>query len=131
MANNHTQFSEVIPCETKEQMQWLEEMLATAVRIDDEEEGYPVCDLGRKADGIWVHSSDWGDLEALVGVVCAFQQRFQITEPWSLTWADTCSRPRIGEFGGGAVVVCKGEAEWLHTWSWCEDRKRALKGGAA
>lgn len=128
MANYYTEFSEVIPCENEIQRRWLEKMLATAVR--DKGEGHPACEFARQAEGhMWVNSSDSGaeDLEALVLVVCGFQLKFQITEPWSLTWAETCSSPRVGKFSGGAVVVFKGKDEWLYTHSWCDKKKAAFR----
>lgn len=134
MANCYTQFSEVIPCENEEQVEWLMGSLATAVKDegceseDSDDDGYPPCEFERDGSGVWVHSEDGGDLEALVNVICSFQEKFSIGDPWSLAWAETCSRPRVGEFGGGAIVVYKGEAEWINTWDWCEEKKKEKVG---
>ena len=113
MANNYTEFSEMIPCETQGQIEWLENALTGG------SEGYPVCEFDREGDGVWVYSEDIGDLGALADVVSAFQLRFDVAKPWTLTWAGTCSEPLLGNFGGGGVVVYKGKAHWMNTWDWC------------
>ena len=118
MANNYPQFSEMIPCESEEQQDWLMQELAVAIEFDDGET-VPVCEFKADGDDVWVYSEDSGDLEALADVVATFQVEFDITEPWTLTWAGTCSKPRLGNFGGGGVVVYKGKAHWMNTWDWC------------
>lgn len=124
MANNYTQFSAEIPCKDLEQIQWLENELARA------SDGCPACDFNRQADGVWIYSEDNADIEALVKVVCEFQQRYPTHEPWGFTWAYTCSKPRVDNFGGGGVVIYEGEAEWMDIRTWCGVRmlERAKEG---
>lgn len=129
MANNYTQFSEMIPCETGEQQEWLMQELAVAVKGEErpdpvcefeEEPPHPACEFEANDEGVWVCARESGDLDALADVVVAFQNVFGIEESWTLTWADTCSKPRVGEFGGGGLVVYRGKVSWLNTWSWCQ-----------
>ena len=40
-----------------------------------------------------------------------------------MTYATTCSKPRVGEFGGGVIVVTADEIEWLDAQSIADDRK--------
>lgn len=126
MADNYTQFSEMIPCKTKEQQDWLLKELADGVKDDDGGE-HPVCEFSADKEDIWVHAEDSGDLDALADVVSFFQLRFEIDEPWTLTWAETCSKPRVGNFGGGGVVVYRGKVSWLNAWSWCEAEKGRME----
>ena len=118
MANNYTEFSEMIPCETKEQQAWLLQKLAVAIEFDDGEK-VPTCAFETDGKDVWVYTEDSVDLDALADVVAAFQVRFNIDKPWTLTWADTCSKPRISNFGGGGIVVYKGKTHWMNTWGWC------------
>jgi hypothetical protein len=53
----------------------------------------------------WIHASESGNLDQVASFISAFLRRFRPTHSWGLTWAETCSKPRIGEFGGGAVFV--------------------------
>lgn len=126
MPNNYNQFSEIIPCGTKEQQDWLMQEIAVAVEFDDGER-VAACEFEADGKDVWVYSEDQGDLDALMDVVAAFQMRFNITEPWTLTWAGTCSKPLIGNFGGGGVVVYKGKTHWMNTWDWCTAEVQRLE----
>ena len=120
MANNYMQFSETIPCADDEQKRWL------LTALEEEEEH--VCEHGEEEDSIWVYSEDEANLDVLVALVCAFQEKFNIEEPWSLEYASTCSKPRIGEFGGGAVFCYKGKDEWLNTGAWRFSKEKEVNG---
>ena len=45
----------------------------------------------------------------MIHLVQKFLKRFRPDQWWSLTYAATCSKPRVGEFGGGAVFVTADE----------------------
>jgi hypothetical protein len=38
-------------------------------------------------------------------LVQKYLQQFHSGECWSFTWSETCSQPRVGEFGGGGMLV--------------------------
>ena len=126
MANNYSQFSEMIPCETKEQQDWLLRELAIAVEFDD---GERVSACMFEADGkdVWVYSEDSADIDALADVIATFQLQFKVNKPWTLTWADSCSKPRLNNFGGGGVVIYKGKTSWMDTWGWCAAEAQRLR----
>ena len=126
MANNYSQFSEMIPCESKEQQDWLMQELAVGIK-DDDGEGYPVCEFETDGKDVWVYSPEFADLDALAEVVVAFQLQFGITKPWTLTWADSCSKPRLGNFGGGGMVVYRGEFWCMSVWDWCVAEAQRLQ----
>ena len=54
---------------------------------------------------LWVYAEEGGDPDHVAWLVQKFLKRFRPRECWSLTYATTCSKPRIGEFGGGAIFV--------------------------
>lgn len=126
MANNYTQFSEMIPCETKEQQEWLMQRLGETVETEERLQ-CPDCEFKADGENVWVYSEDSADISALADVVATFQLRFEVDEPWTLTWAETCSKPRVGQFGGGGLVVYRGKISWLNAWSWCEAEKGRME----
>lgn len=126
MADNYTQFSEMIPCKTKEQQDWLLKELADGVKDDDGGE-HPVCEFSADRGDVWVHAEDSGDLDALANAVSFFQLRFKIEEPWTFTWAETCSKPRVSQFGGGGIVVYKGKIHGMNAWDWCTAEAKRLQ----
>lgn len=126
MANNYDEFSEMIPCETKEQQDYLIQELAVAVEFDDGER-VSACEFEADGKDVWIYSQESCDLDALADVIAAFQLGFNIDDPWTLTWAGTCSKPRVGNFGGGGIVVYKGKTHWMNTWDWCTAEVRRLQ----
>jgi len=111
MANNYQEFSEEIVCRTKEEY----EALLNALTTSKDEEDYPPCETygDPEALSIWLHAEESGDIEKLANIISEFQTEFSNPEPFFLSWADTCSKPRIGEFSGGAVAIYKGEAKYF------------------
>jgi hypothetical protein len=54
---------------------------------------------------LWLYTEGWGDATNVAWLVQKFLKTFRPDECWSLTYATTCSKPRVGQFGGGAVFV--------------------------
>jgi hypothetical protein len=63
--------------------------------LEDEE-------LGRH---LWVYADEDGDPDRVAHLVQKFLRQFRPQESWSLTYATTCSKLRLGEFAGGARFV--------------------------
>ena len=68
----------------------------------DDGEGGLLAGWGRH---LWVYADEWAYLDGLACLVQKFLKRFRPDQCWSLTYATTCSKPRAGEFGGGAIFV--------------------------
>jgi hypothetical protein len=75
----------------------------------DEEVGFqyefrddPEHEFGRH---LWVYAEECGDLERLAHLVQKFLCRFRPNQSWGVSYALTCSKPRLDSFGGGAVFV--------------------------
>lgn len=134
MANYYTQFSEVIPNLTEEEKAWLERALQDTDLLSDNEElewenafgdifehgvqfEHQFIENPNSSYGnyLWVHASE-GCVEELIALVQAFLARFRPTESWFMSWAATCSKPRVGEFGGGWAVVTADNVESGTTW---------------
>jgi hypothetical protein len=59
-------------------------------------------ELGRY---LWVYAEESGDPARVAHLVQKFLRQFRPHESWSLTYATTCSKLALGEFGGGACFV--------------------------
>lgn len=70
---------------------------------------------------LWVYDDGNGDPEHVIQFVKRCAAEFGLTGRWGFQYANTCSRPRIDVFGGGAHVldVATGETvDWIHTGGW-------------
>ena len=54
---------------------------------------------------LWVYAEESGSPDNVAWLVQKFLKKFRPDQCWSLTYSTTCSKPRVGEFGGGAVFV--------------------------
>jgi hypothetical protein len=57
-------------------------------------------------DGIWFshHNNESADVDAFAEVVAGLQLDLKAKEPFVFSYAYTCSKPRLSEFGGGAIA---------------------------
>jgi hypothetical protein len=75
---------------------------------------------------LWADADDHNNLGALAHLVQKFLRRFRPDESWSVTYASTCSKPRVDSFGGGAVFVTADEIKFDSTWDFIERKAAAL-----
>lgn len=123
MANNYLEFSEVIDNLTPEEMDWWEN---EAYKVDAEDDDFQCCDYDIKRDErtVWFHADESGNLEAVDLVVTEFLKKFRPNEYFALTWSCGCSKPRIGEFGGGAMFVTAKGTKYTDSYTWLELQKQ-------
>ena len=74
---------------------------------------------------LWLYAEESGSPARLAHLIQGFLRRFDLQGCWSITYAATCSKPRLSEFGGGAVFVTADAIEWMDTYSWVDDRIEA------
>ena len=70
---------------------------------------------------LWMRDDVTGDPERLIQFVKRCATEFRLTGLWGLQYANSCSRPRIDGFGGGAHVLdlATGETvDWIYTDGW-------------
>lgn len=126
MANYFTHFSFVIPLGAAA-AGWLDQLdNLLAVGGPDEWPGdhevfgsefpWGLPTVEREAEGLWVHD-DGGeaDIETTLQFV-----RWVLGQPGSpdtvsFQWADTCSKPRLDAFSGGAALVGRNGYATIHT----------------
>jgi len=80
-------------------------------------------DVGRH---MWLYAQDWGYVDNVIHLVRKFLSECRPDDCWSLTWSTTCSKPKIGEFGGGAVFVTAEHVEHQDAWAFVEKQREAF-----
>lgn len=120
MANNYRQFSEILKLESKEEADWYREYFLKKEQELDTEDEYLEFQYSIEEDNseIWFYAEEYGNVENVAELVQTFLKHFNKTTSWVFTWADTCSKPRSGEFGGGAAYVTSNSIEYWDAYSW-------------
>ena len=126
MANNSISFSTLIPFEGPYEGGEREEALRFISQLDEEDnekleegdyEGLNLSGFNYEVleEGLLIYSDD-GDVEAAADFVMKYLQHFNRPPEVGvyIGYAETCSKPRPNEFGGGAVVVTSGGSTWWH-----------------
>ena len=70
---------------------------------------------------LWIYDDVTGDPERVIQFVLRCAEAFDLTGRWGFQWANTCSRPRVSAFGGGAHVLDLGTRQtvaWSDTDGW-------------
>lgn len=83
---------------------------------------------GPESSILWIHDDDSGDVESVIAFVLRLAAELDLTGLWGFEYANTCSRPRLDAFGGGAHVIDLGARTtigWTNTNEWLA---AALKG---
>lgn len=73
---------------------------------------------------LWIHSEEHGCVDRVAHLVQKFLREFRPDQCWSLTYAGTCSKPRVGEFGGGAVFVTATDIKYCNAWGFVEEQEK-------
>jgi hypothetical protein len=122
-------FSEVIPNLTDEETQWMQQQIEPGLEdsgvshqfeTDSEPDGW-----GRY---LWLHADVSADLEQVASFVQRFLRQFRPDRYWSLTFACTCSKPRVGAFSGGAAFVTANDIKWQGSHAFIEAETKAFSG---
>jgi len=148
MANNYLQFSEMIENLTPDEKEWVQMTLfhelgevgnekADEAFLDalglgtptgmDDPEGWPDFNwdiVDRDGVHLWIYAEESGDIDHVGAFVRSFLAKFRPKEVFKLTWSETCSKLRVGEFGGGALFVTAEEYDCLQTWLWFKEKQK-------
>lgn len=62
---------------------------------------------------LWFSHDESIDMEAAAAVAMIILDLEGNDEVYAAEWANTCDKPRIGEFGGGTVVFNRHRSEWM------------------
>ncbi|MGE4412025.1 MAG: hypothetical protein AB7D33_15915 [Sphingobium sp.] len=70
---------------------------------------------------LWIRDDVTGDPERVIQFVLRCAGQFQLTGRWGFQYANTCSKPRLDGFGGGAHVLDLAALQtiaWTYTDGW-------------
>ena len=118
MANNYTSFSFEVKCPSEAAANTLEDSLAKAMESEDDDRWLNLDHAEAEDDTVWIASEEGTDLEFLADVLQDYLQHNDPHASIGFTWADTCSKLRVDEFGGGAVFITHDNQVWLNTHHW-------------
>ncbi|HOX42937.1 MAG TPA: hypothetical protein PK668_05045 [Myxococcota bacterium] len=76
---------------------------------------------------VWLYADESANLDYLANVAQRFLARFRPNACFGLSWAGTCSRMRVGEFGGGAMFVTAKGIEWKTTWDFIDEQRQKFE----
>ncbi|MYZ46192.1 hypothetical protein [Propylenella binzhouense] len=83
---------------------------------------------------LWIRDDVTGDPQAVIDFVLRCAEEFGLAGRWGFQWANTCSRPRVNAFGGGAHVLDLSRRKtvtWTATNPWLDSTlstKRSKRG---
>ena len=123
MADYYNQFSEVVENLTPDEIYFFEIVLDIAripeelkKQFDPETWSWPPCahefEKFDTTTNLWLHSEENFNLEGVANLIQHFLKNFRPKHCFALTWAATCSRPRVGEFSGGGVFITAEKQKW-------------------
>jgi len=155
MADNYVTFSEEITLKNTEELAWVKEHLGFFRKFhsyfedkpDLEFEKHPefskfekLCDkydlewdwdklqfeYEISDESIWIYSEGFSDVEQAIRFMQEFLRANRPNDRLHITWAFTCSKPRIGEFGGGAAVITAEKIHSIDLYEWVLEKKNAI-----
>jgi hypothetical protein len=110
MANNYTQSSSILEIPNDKLAQAVLIVERFKDELENSEEGYVGFEASFECASLWIR--DGGENFAADHVMLLVQSLLddlQIDAPFVFSWANTCSKPRVDEFNGGACLVRRGK----------------------
>jgi len=114
MANNYMQSSAFlnVPEDQLEQARTICQRIQDELENDDEDWGFcgvewQVMKEGTQK-GVWFSGDESINVDHLEDMARAVIEELKIDEPFHASWSYTCSKPRVDEFGGGAMAIVRG-----------------------
>ena len=129
MADCYLQFSQTIEGLSDIEQQWVRKVLEAhgdewppdlaalglrAERLEPDDWPGFQWELRKPSGDLWLYADEFGNIAHVGEFARAFLHHFRPAARFALTWSETCSRLRDGEFGGGGMMVT---ADAVHTWS--------------
>jgi hypothetical protein len=71
-----------------------------------------------EGNDLWLYSEEHADMESVASFLQAYLRKSGSTSMLGVEWAETCNRPHVGEFGGGAVMITAKTIKWMTTAKW-------------
>ncbi len=77
---------------------------------------------------VYHDDSGSGCVEVVAQIIRETLHRFSLPNVVVIEWADTCSRPRTGEFHGGVGVITAKTEQWQNTWDLASEMVQSILG---
>lgn len=131
MANYLTLFSFEIGDLTAEEARWLADLIPTDDDVSDElaalltdppRVGFS-AEFQNDGGSLWIYAEESGVPEDAANLVQEFLSRFRPHARHGFEWANTCSKPILDAFGGGAVLITPNDQHWMGSAQWLADRQ--------
>lgn len=142
MANNYRQFSFALKLQHHGEAEWCQKEL-DLLKITEDEDGNLMTDYdwtvfgltGMKTLGdiiqppyVWFRDSgESGNVEQIADFVQSYLKKFCPKGYFHMSWADTCSKPRVDEFGGGFCIVTAPKIIWFNESEWVTKNTKKLE----
>lgn len=106
MANYYTEFSFEVPVNATldEKQTFISNWLQNA---EDNDDYHGVLGLEATDNGFWVTSDGSNDIDQALDFAVHTLSHYAINDGIIVTWANTCSKPRLDSFSGSAALVTK------------------------
>jgi hypothetical protein len=124
MADYFTHFSCLLDMRTPENAARVLELYNDQPEDEDGlrlSDGFLLSLEGGSGTELWIYDDGSGDPERVIEFVLLCAETFDLKGLWGFEYANTCSRPRLDAFGGGAHVVDLGNRKsigWVSTNEW-------------
>lgn len=107
MANNYLQFSGALELKNKKEVKWWEkELKRRAAKDEPWPEGVDVVTTKEGEHTVILFmAEESGDTEDLSNLIYRFMKETDSKTVFGFAWSETCSKMRVGEFGGGFAVI--------------------------
>lgn len=129
MANNYSESSSFMKLDPKQVARAQDVLDKTEAEILAEDDDYESLGLNYTlaSDGIWFcGDGEYINTDHLELLSKALVEELDVRDPFLASWSYTCSKPRVDEFGGGAMAVIKGH-ETVHVDAMYHVREEAKK----
>ena len=108
MANNYCQSSSMLFV-PKAMLAKAREIVDTVTQsLEDGEDGYCGCLVDVEDEGVWFHTDESINPDHVEIIARQLIEELKLNKPFYCSWAYTCNKPRVDEFGGGAFVIKRG-----------------------
>jgi len=72
---------------------------------------------------LWFYCEEHGNPDHVAQFIKTYLKKFDPEGCFSFTWSQTCSKPRLGAFTGGAIFVTANTIEWMSGEEWANEKR--------
>ncbi len=125
MSNHYVEASFCIDNLTEDELAWWkkEGLRKCPEDMDPEDMEIPISSNWVIEDNsIWFSHDESIDIDAAASVIQRFFKDARLNGCCGFTWSETCSKPRLDSFGGGACFITAMDIEWNSPHTWLEKK---------